>query len=404
MPRLWSSLFLLRTLSTAAPAEAFHAYGNGAPRVRAAPRPQLSASTPYSAAAEAAAAEATPMAVPSNIGDQIVAAAPEKPGGLKIPTALPYLVAGAAICWQLTGLLATMSSPAAQGFKLIYAGAIAGVISRTCCAPLEMVSTVMMCRGQASQSMWLELTSAYKKAGVAGLFKGNGANCLKVAPSRGMQFLVYEFVKQHMVTTGFLVASAGAPLNAGARLFAGGIAGMAAAALVYPLEVVKTMLTLYPEDCKGVRDGLRKAMQNGGLPGMYRGLMPTLVAMFPYVGVEFMVYETLKRRWLMMFGAPTTMVLLLLGAIGGAAAQTSAHPLDVVRRRMQMQSMKKEGQQADQKKITNMVSGLYGIAKHEGPGTLFKGLGPACLEKMPSTAIGYYIYEGLKAALNVVSV
>merc|ERR1719163_117391 len=116
----------------------------------------------------------------------------------------------------------------AGGLKLIYAGAIAGVISRSACAPLEMVSTLMMCRGNEAGSMSSELKRAWNEAGVAGLFKGNGANCLKVAPSRGMQFLVYEFVKQHMVTTGFLVASAGAPLNAGARLFAGGIAGMAA--------------------------------------------------------------------------------------------------------------------------------------------------------------------------------
>ena len=31
--------------------------------------------------------------------------------------------------------------------------------------------------------------------------------------------------------------------------------------------------------------------------------------------------------------------LLLMGAVAGAAAQASAHPLDVVRRRMQMQGL-----------------------------------------------------------------
>ena len=35
---------------------------------------------------------------------------------------------------------------------------------------------------------------------------------------------------------------------------------------------------------------------------------------------------------------------------------------------------------------------------------LFKGLGPACAEKVPSTAIGYFIYETLKKVLNVRSV
>ena len=43
------------------------------------------------------------------------------------------------------------------------------------------------------------------------------------------------------------------------------------------------------------------------------------------------------------------------------------------------------------KKISNMVQGLYTIAKEEGWQVLFKGLGPACAEKVPSTAIGYFI-------------
>ena len=56
-----------------------------------------------------------------------------------------------------------------------------------CCAPLEMVSTVMMCRGDECGSMGEELADAWRHDGMSGLFKGNGANCLKFAPSRGTQ-------------------------------------------------------------------------------------------------------------------------------------------------------------------------------------------------------------------------
>jgi len=51
-----------------------------------------------------------------------------------------------------------------------------------------------------------------------------------------------------------------------------------------------------------------------------------------------------------------------------------------------------------------MVQGLYSIATEEGWQVLFKGLGPACAEKVPSTAIGYFIYETLKKMLNVRSI
>jgi len=255
-----------------------------------------------------------------------------------------------------------------------------------------------------------ELSRTWNKEGFKGMFKGNGANCLKVAPSRGTQFLVYEFVKRKMVIAGFGLASGVAgsgSLHAGARLCAGGIAGMVAAGIVYPLEVVKTMLTLYPDRCKSIPDALKHVYRSSGIGGLYRGLGPTLVAMFPYVGVEFMVYETLKQRWEQYVGPTGTVALLLLGAAGGAAAQASAHPLDVIRRRMQMQSMnvgKKDDDDKKSKKYSNMFVGLYRVARDEGVHVLFNGLGPACLEKIPSTAIGYFIYEFLKTTLKVASV
>lgn len=326
--------------------------------------------------------------------------------------AIPTLAIATALGVLITNFLSGLSSPAAQGLKLVYAGAIAGIISRTCCAPIEMVSTVMMCRGDECTSMWSELDKTWKREGLKGMFKGNGANCLKVAPSRGTQFLVYEFVKRKMVLAGIGMAASGAgagSLHAGARLCAGGIAGMVAASIVYPLEVVKTMLTLYPDRCKSITDALAMVYKSAGVGGLYRGLGPTLIAMFPYVGVEFMVYETLKNRWEMHIGPVGTVALLLLGAAGGAAAQASAHPLDVIRRRMQMQSMNAEkkdddAKESDEKAYSNMFTGLYRVGKNEGLHVLFKGLGPACLEKIPSTAIGYFIYEFLKVAMNVASV
>jgi len=255
----------------------------------------------------------------------------------------------------------------------------------------------------------MELSKAWKKEGLRGMFKGNGAYCLKVAPSRGTQFLVYEFVKRKMLLAGVgLAAGASAgSLHAGSRLFAGGIAGMVAASIVYPLEVVKTMLTLYPDKFKSIPDALSEVYRNSGITGLYRGLGPTLIAMFPYVGVEFMVYETLKKRWEMFIGPVGTIALLLLGAVGGAAAQASAHPLDVIRRRMQMQSInteKKDDDAGETKRYSNMFAGLYQVGKTEGVHVLFNGLGPACFEKIPSTAIGYFIYEFLKTALKVTSV
>ena len=346
--------------------------------------------------------------IPLNVngGSAAVATAPNTAMNYFFTRMIPMAATAALLVTILTKYLSNFSNPTAQSIKLVYAGAIAGIISRTFCAPIEMVSTVMMCRGDECSTMSDELSKTWKKEGFKGMFKGNGANCLKVAPSRGTQFLVYEFVKRRMLLAGVGLAAASGSLHAGSRLFAGGVAGMVAAAIVYPLEVVKTMLTLYPERCTSIPSALKMVYQSSGIGGLYRGLGPTLVAMFPYVGVEFMVYETLKNRWEMHIGPVGTAALLLLGAAGGAAAQASAHPLDVIRRRMQMQSMvgvKKDDDKPDVQ-YKNMFAGLYQVGKREGVNVLFKGLGPACFEKIPSTAIGYFIYEFLKVTLKVSSV
>lgn len=376
--------------------------------------------TPQVATRKRAIASATPLRYADDpdametrsVRSALVAIPPRGGDVLRYASKVPLVAASAALVFLITTWLSGVDTPAAQGLKLVYAGAIAGIVSRTCCAPIEMVSTVMMCRGDECTSMTTELARTWRREGLRGMFKGNGANCLKVAPSRGTQFLVYELVKRKMLLAGVgLAAGASAgTLHAGARLVAGGIAGMVAAAIVYPLEVVKTMLTLYPEKCGGSIPGaLSMVYKSSGLGGLYRGLGPTLIAMFPYVGVEFMVYETLKKRWEMYIGPVGTATLLLIGAAGGAAAQASAHPLDVIRRRMQMQSMNvdkdDDGEKKPAKKVySNMFSGLYHVGKTEGVHVLFNGLGPACLEKIPSTAIGYFIYEFLKITLKVSSV
>ena len=64
----------------------------------------------------------------------------------------------------------------------------------------------------------------------------------------------------------------------------GGVAGMVAATIVYPLEVVKTMLTLYPEECTSIPGALKKVFRTGGVGALYRGLGPTLVAMVSAFG------------------------------------------------------------------------------------------------------------------------
>ncbi len=346
----------------------------------------------------------------------------------------------------------------AERTKFLLAGAVAGIVSRTCVSPLEVVATAQMVRG-GNKNMVGELTDLFANEGVKGFFKGNGANCLKVAPTRGVQFFAFETFKKKLVAwkkasiihssyNNFntnsnsnsnsnnkkqkqmtqeeydeLARNLDVSLSPIERLIAGGFAGMIASSMVYPIEVVKTMLTMYPGKYAGIQSAFRGVLSEVGPKGLYAGLAPTLIAMFPYVGVEFMIYETSKIAIETLlrnreensasgnsasgsssaadaaeFALPI-IISLGLGAIAGAAAQTSAHPLDVVRKRLQVQGI--NGNPVLYKTTFDCFAG---VAKKEGMGALYKGLGPACVATIPGTGIAYITYEFMKRFLDISSV
>ena len=298
--------------------------------------------------------------------------------------------------------------------KFLLAGAVAGIVSRTVVSPLEVVATAQMVRG-GNKGMIGELTELFKSEGVKGFFKGNGANCIKVAPTRGVQFFAFEKFKARLVQ--WKRQSMGLPedadivLNPIERLIAGGFAGMIASSIVYPIEVVKTMLTMYPGKYPGIMSAFRGVLAEVGPKGLYAGLGPTLVAMFPYVGVEFMIYESSKiaiEAYLNRNNpeggkeAPIALPIIIslaLGALAGACAQTGAHPLDVVRKRLQIQ-----GINGNPVLYKNTLDCFATVAKKEGSGALYKGLGPACFATIPGTGIAYITYEFMKKALSLSSV
>lgn len=66
----------------------------------------------------------------------------------------------------------------------------------------------------------------------------------------------------------------------------------------------------------------------GGILALYRGIIPTVAGVAPYVGLNFMTYE-IVRKYLTPEGEkhPSAVRKLAAGAISGAVAQTCTYPL-----------------------------------------------------------------------------
>jgi solute carrier family 25 protein 16 len=83
----------------------------------------------------------------------------------------------------------------------------------------------------------------YTHEGMLGLFKGNGATILKIAPFSAAEFYYYEVYKNM-----FFPGKTRNELKFWEKLIAGGVTGMTAQTITYPLDLLKTYLTINIEN------------------------------------------------------------------------------------------------------------------------------------------------------------
>jgi len=81
--------------------------------------------------------------------------------------------------------------------KHILAGIISGVVSRSSVAPFERCIILMQTGNKQypQSSVSAMLSNIYKYEGVYGLFKGNAATCLRIAPFTAIEFFGFEIYK-----------------------------------------------------------------------------------------------------------------------------------------------------------------------------------------------------------------
>ncbi|XP_031132198.1 mitochondrial adenine nucleotide transporter ADNT1-like [Ipomoea triloba] len=307
--------------------------------------------------------------------------------------------------------------------KSLAAGGIAGGVSRTAVAPLERLKILLQVQNPHSikySGTVQGLKYIWRTEGFRGLFKGNGTNCARIVPNSAVKFFSYEQASKGILW--FYRKQTGneeAELTPILRLGAGACAGIIAMSATYPMDMVRGRLTVQsdksPTQYRGIFHALRTVFVEEGPRALYRGWVPSVIGVIPYVGLNFSVYESLKD-WLVKtrpFGLVQDSELsvttkLACGAAAGTVGQTVAYPLDVVRRRMQMVGWKGaasvvtgDGKSKAPPQYTGMVDAFRKTVRHEGFGALYKGLVPNSVKVVPSIAIAFVTYEVVKDILGV---
>lgn len=130
---------------------------------------------------------------------------------------------------------------------------------------------------------------------------------------------------------------------------AGATAGVIAMSATYPLDMVRGRLTVQEsaekQQYRGMWHATRTIAREEGLLTLYKGWLPSVIGVVPYVGLNFAVYETLKDVIIHSSDAHSERDLsvatrLGCGAVAGTLGQTVAYPFDVARRRLQVSGWK----------------------------------------------------------------
>jgi solute carrier family 25 phosphate transporter 23/24/25/41 len=292
---------------------------------------------------------------------------------------------------------------AAPAWKLLFAGGVAGAVSRTCTSPLERLKILNQVRGMQLigkneyNGVIRSLVQMVEIEGVKGLFKGNGTNVIRIAPYSAIQFMSYERYKKFFLKRN---GNRSIHLTPVQNLLAGGCAGVTSLLFTYPLDLIRSRLTIQTTQTKynGIMHTFDTIVKEEGYRGLYKGMLTSIMGVAPYVAINFTTYETLKRTFVSDHRPPTVIESLMYGAVAGATAQTATYPIDLLRRRLQLQGI--GGQPI---LYTGPFHALRTIVRDEGITALYRGMIPCYLKVVPAISISFCTYELMRLVLGIES-
>ena len=148
-------------------------------------------------------------------------------------------------------------------------------------------------------------------------------------------------------------------------------------------------------------------MAKEGATSFYKGLQPTLLAVAPFIGLQQASYDLYKQVFIDSgYFKPSVGLFLGCGAVAGLTAQAIVYPLDVVRRRIQLNKIpdKKAIQIASTKpgqglRLYTWLA-LQSVITEGGARSLYAGIFPTMLKVAPAVAVSVVVRDYILGRLD----
>lgn len=295
------------------------------------------------------------------------------------------------------------------------AGGTSAAITRFASQPLDVLKVRFQLQleplGQkGTHSKYRNVVQAartiYVEEGLFSLWRGhNPAQILSIIYGVS-QFWIYERLRHITKKTPFLKDHKNL-----STFLSGAMAGSTATTITMPVDVVRTRLIAQDVN-KGYTSGSKAIvtiLREEGIRGCYRGLTSSIIQIGPMMGSNFMFYRLFSRTAEGYFkvehrGHLPSWMLLAMGSTAGLLSKTLVYPLDLIKKRLQIQGFQKN------RTAYGANMSCWGIiqcfeltVEKEGFRGLYKGMTPTLLKSGWMTGLHFGLYDKIFSILQKVS-
>jgi len=275
----------------------------------------------------------------------------------------------------------SITSPSTSFFKnyvpSVIGGGCSAIVTKSAVAPLERIKLLKQSQSYYSSQnyngLFQSIRYIWKGEGFYGFYRGNYSNIIRITPAYLLKFPLNEFYKKKIGNS--------TPI----QLLASGVAaGLTQVCLTYPLDVMRTRMSLdhhMTTNYNKYFSCIKNIYHVEGISGFYKGFPVSALSYPMYVGIQFSMYETLCQNDFSYFSAP----------IAGMIAQSLMYPGDTIKRQLQI-----NGLDNTKSKFQNPIHCIIQMYKTLGLRGFYAGFGINLLKAIPEVSIQFGVYELIK--------
>ncbi|KAJ5157666.1 Mitochondrial thiamine pyrophosphate carrier 1 [Penicillium canariense] len=289
--------------------------------------------------------------------------------------------------------------------QVVLAGGAAGLISRFCIAPLDVVKIRLQLQihslsdpashqtvvGPVYKGTLSTMRDIVRQEGITGLWKGNIPAEMMYVCYGALQFTAYRTTTQALAQLGPY------RLPQSAESFvSGAVAGGIATATTYPLDLLRTRFAAQgPERIyRSLGSSILEIAQHEGPAGFFRGCTAAVAQIVPYMGLFFTAYEGFRPTTAKCEYLPFGTGDAAAGVLASVIAKTGVFPLDLVRKRLQVQGPTRTRYvHRNIPEYTGVIQSITLILRTQGVRGLYRGLTVSLLKAAPASAVTMWTYE-----------